>query len=189
MKKGGDPMKSLDEIIDESKDVREVKRALSVKMLENGLTPATVSVLLNVSVQYVRKWKVTYEAEGADGLLLGYQGGSSYLSERQGDAVVGWIKSHETLSIEALRDHLEGAYGIVYQSKQSYYDLLEAGGMSYHHSEKQNPKRDEAQVQARREAIKKTDTVLDRDPTRRGSGVAGGRMSSRVGRCLWHAVG
>ena len=148
-------MKSLDEMIDESKDVREVKRALSVKMVEHGLTPATVSVLLNVSVQYVSKWKVTYEAVGVDGLLLGYQGGSSYLSESERDAVVGWIKSHETLSIEALRDYLEGTYGIVYQSKQSYYDLLDAGGMSYHHSEKRNPKRDEAQVQARRAEIKK----------------------------------
>ena len=148
-------MKSLDEMIDESKDVREVKRALSVKMVEHGLTPATVSVLLNVSVQYVSKWKVTYEAVGVDGLLLGYQGGSSYLRESERDAVVGWIKSHETLSIEALRDYLEGTYGIVYQSKQSYYDLLDAGGMSYHHSEKRNPKRDEAQVQARRAEIKK----------------------------------
>jgi transposase len=148
-------MKSLDEMIDESKDVREVKRALSVKMVEHGLTPATVSVLLNVSVQYVSKWKVTYEGVGVDGLLLGYQGGSSYLSESDRDTVVGWIKSHETLSIEALRDYLEGTYGIVYQSKQSYYDLLDAGGMSYHHSEKRNPKRDEAQVQARRAEIKK----------------------------------
>ena len=38
-------------------------------------------------------------------------------------------------------------------SKQSYYELLDAGGMSYHRSEKRNPKRDEAQVLARREEI------------------------------------
>jgi hypothetical protein len=34
-------MNSLDEIIKESKDVREVKRALSVKMVEEGLPPAS----------------------------------------------------------------------------------------------------------------------------------------------------
>lgn len=68
---------------------------------------------------------------------------------------MGWINSHDTLSIEALRDHLESRYGVVYQSKQSYYDLREAGGMSYHQSEKANPKRDEDQVQARREELKK----------------------------------
>ena len=69
--------------------------------------------------------------------------------------MVDWIKGHDTLTVEALRDYLEDIYGLVYQSKQSYYDLLEAGEMSYHHSEKVNPKRDEAQVQARREEIKK----------------------------------
>jgi hypothetical protein len=51
-------MNSLDEIINGSLDVREVKRALSVKMVESGLTPAAVSELLNVSLQYISKWKV-----------------------------------------------------------------------------------------------------------------------------------
>ena len=148
-------MESLDEMISESRDAREVKRALSVKMLKNGLSATVVSELLNVSLQYVSKWKVIYEAEGSDGLGLGYQGSESYLTEQERSAVVAWIKSQETLSVEQVRDYLEVEYGIVYQSKQSYYDLLEAGGMSYHKSQKQNPKRDEAQVQARREEIKK----------------------------------
>jgi len=68
---------------------------------------------------------------------------------------VDWIGGQETLSVEALRDYIEEQYGVVYRSKQSYYELLEAGGMSYHRSEKHNPKRDEAQVLARREEIKK----------------------------------
>jgi len=38
--------------------------------------------------------------------------------------------------VEALRDYIEEQYGVVYRSKQSYYELLEAGGMSYHRSEK-----------------------------------------------------
>ena len=63
--------------------------------------------------------------------------------------------THETVTVEEVRDYIEEHYGVVYQSKQSYYDLLEAGGMSYHRSEKGNPKRDEAQVLARREEIKK----------------------------------
>ena len=61
--------------------MREVKRALSVKMVEQGLSPAQVSALLNVSLPYVSKWKGIYEAEGAVGLRLGYQGGTSYLSD------------------------------------------------------------------------------------------------------------
>jgi putative transposase len=149
-------MQSLDEIISESSDVREVKRALSVKMLQNGLSATAVSALLKVSVQYVSKWKVKYEAEGAGGLAVGYVGSKSYLSEQERNATIAWIKGQATLSVEQVRDYVEAEYEVVYQSKQSYYDLLEAGGMSYHKSEKQNPKRDEQQVQERREAIKKS---------------------------------
>ncbi len=43
-------MTSLDEIITESKDVREVKRALSVKMLQQGIPAAKISMILNVSL-------------------------------------------------------------------------------------------------------------------------------------------
>jgi len=148
-------MESLDEIVNTSKDVREVKRALSVKMVTQGIAPATVSALLNVSPQDVSQWKGKYEEAGAAGLEVGYRGSESYLTPTQREAVVTWIAKHETLSVEAVRDHLEAEYGVMYQSKQSYYDLLEAGGMSYHKSQPPNPKRDEEQVQARREEIKK----------------------------------
>ena len=47
-----------------------------------------------------------------------------------------------------------------YRSKQSYYALLHAARQSYHRTQKSNPKRDEALVQARREEIKKTDLPL-----------------------------
>jgi len=148
-------MQDLDEIINEATDVREVKRALSVKMEGNGIAPAQICQVLNVSPQYVSKWKGQYEAEGATALRLGYRGSESYLSVEQREEIVQWIGAHETLTVEAVRDYVEEQYGVVYQSKQSYYDLLEAGGMSYHRSEKVNPKRDEAQVLVRREEIKK----------------------------------
>jgi putative transposase len=43
---------------------------------------------------------------------------------------------------------------VVYQSKQSYYDLLKAAGISWHRTEPVNPKRDEAKVLQKREEIK-----------------------------------
>jgi putative transposase len=151
----GQAMTTLDELINESTDPREVKRALSVKMVLTGWSSSVISTLLNVSIQYVSKWKIAYELNGANSLRLGYQGSESYLNEQQRNEIVDWISSHKTLDVEAVRDHIEANYGIVYQSKQSYYDLLTDGNMSYHRSEKQNPKRDEEQVQARREEIKK----------------------------------
>lgn len=59
------------------------------------------------------------------------------------------------MGLEAVRDYVEEQYGVVYRSKQSYYDFLEAGGMSDHRSEKHDPKRAEAQILARREELQK----------------------------------
>ena len=101
------------------------------------------------------KWKGQYEAGGGAVLRLGHRGSESYLRKEERHEILQWIGSHETVSVEAVRDYVEEQYGVVYHSKQSYYELLEAGGMSYHRREKKNPKRDEAQILARREEIKK----------------------------------
>ena len=132
-----------------------MKRAVSVKMRVQGFSPVQICQVLNVSLQYVSKWKGLYEAEGGAALRLGYRGSEGYLEERQRQAILRWIGARATVSVEALRDYIEEQYGVVYRSKQSYYELLDAGGMSYHRSEKDNPKRDEAQVLARRDEIKK----------------------------------
>lgn len=88
-------------------------------------------------------------------MRLAYQGKTSYLSSEQYLQVVAWIESHETLTLEAVRDYIESQYQVVYDSKQSYYDLLAAGGMSYHATTATNPKYDEGQVLEKREEIKK----------------------------------
>ena len=148
-------MHDIDEIINEARDAREVKRAVSVKMGQHGFSPAQICQILNVSLQYVSKWKGRYEAEGVAVLGVKYRGSEGYLREAERDELQQWIGEQETVSVEAVRDYVEERYGVVYHSKQSYYELLEAGGMSYHRSEKRNPKWDEAQILARREEIKK----------------------------------
>lgn len=148
-------MDDINEIINEAQDAREVKRAVSVKMSAQGFSPVQICQVLNVSLPYVSKWKGLYEAEGGAALRLGYRGSEGYLEDGQRQAILQWIGEQETVSVEGLRDYIEEQYGVGYRSKQSYYELLDAGGMSYHRSEKDNPKRDEAQVVARREEIKK----------------------------------
>ncbi len=148
-------MNTLDDMINDATDPRETKRALTVKMVQTGLSPHTIAHLLNVSEQYVSKWKIRYENEGVSGLRLAYRGKASYLTPAQRLQVVEWIKTHETITIEAVRDQLESQYGVVYGSKQSYYDLLSAGGMSYHQTLATNPNYDEAVVLEKRAAIKK----------------------------------
>jgi putative transposase len=145
----------LDKIINESLDAREVKRALSVKLVKAGEKPSKVSEWLNVSEAYISKWKGRYEESGAEELRMGYEGDAGYLSQAQREAVIGWIKSLERVSVEQVRDYIEANYQVVYRSKQSYYELLAAGGMSYHKSEKVNPKHNEEKVVAKREELKK----------------------------------
>lgn len=145
----------LDKIINESLDAREVKRALSVKLVQAGEKPSEVSGWLNVSEAYISKWKGRYEESGAEALRMGYTGDAGYLSQEQRREVIGWIKSLEQVSVEQVRDYIEEQYQVVYRSKQSYYELLDAGGMSYHKSEKVNPKRNEEKVVEKREELKK----------------------------------
>lgn len=148
-------MNTLDQIINDSNEAREVKRALAVKMQQNGIAPAQIAALLNVSEQFISKWKVRFEQFGASALRLAYTGSRSFLNDEPCEAVIGWISEQETLTIEQLAEHLERLYAVEYQSKQSLYELLSAGGMSWHKTEKQNPKRDDEQVKERREEIKK----------------------------------
>ena len=148
-------MTSLDEIISTSKDVREVTRALSVKMIPQGLSPSQISTLLNVSLQYISKWKVSYESSGVSALFVAYQGSQSYLTPEQKQEILQWIAQHTTLKIEDFICHIADTYQVVYQSKQSYYALLEEGGMSYHPSAAANPRHDTTRVLEKREEIKK----------------------------------
>lgn len=149
------PMAEVDEIINSSRDAREVKRALSVKMSFASLPVSQICELLGVSGPFVSKWRRIYQEQGAEGLRLGYQGGQSYLSPQQRALVLAWIAEQESPQVAHVRAYLEETVGVVYLSQQSYYALMHEAGLSYHKSEKVNPKRDPEQVQERREEIKK----------------------------------
>jgi putative transposase len=148
-------MDKLTQFIEETRDVRELKRAVSVKLREGGMSTEAVGEVLHVPARTVRGWYQRYGREGVEGLRVQYRGSESYLSVEQRQEMEDWLGAQETITVEAVRDELEARYGIVYQSKQSYYDLMEASGLSYHCTEKGNPKRQEAQVLERREEIKK----------------------------------
>jgi transposase len=156
-------MSRLAELSEETKDARELKRALSGKMVQSGMAATQVGELLQVTPQYVRKWQRRYETEGGEALRMGYRGSEGYLRGEQRQEVEEWIGTHETVRVEEVRDYMAEQYGVVYRSKQSYYEVLEAGGMSYPCTEPGNPKHDDVQVVERREEIKKTGAAVGRD--------------------------
>ena len=147
-------MLKLEEIID-SPEGREIERAIAVKMVLRGFKTKDICGLLEVSDSFVSKWKTIYENEGANGLRLHYQGGTGFLTESQRDELFFHLRGKPHYSVEELRDWIERRYGVVYQSKQSYYDLLKEAGLSWHQTQAINPKRDEGQVALKREEIKK----------------------------------
>jgi transposase len=145
----------LDEYIEGIKDVRELKRALSIKISRNGYKGTEIKKMLNVSEQYVSKWNKKYEEGGVEALRLGYEGRERYLSTEEKKEVLSWIGKQKHLQVTKLEEHIAEKYGVVYSSQTSYYELLKEGGMSYHRSGKVNPKRNEEQVLKKREEIKK----------------------------------
>lgn len=148
-------MSDLENVIINSTDVREVKRAIAVKMDEDGLKPASACKILKVSTAFVSKWKILYKNKGAECLRSGYKGSKGHLSESQKAEIIKYIEKQEHMCVEELRDYIEGKYGVLYKSKQSYYDLLKSGGLSWHKSQKRNPGRNWEKVLLKREKIKK----------------------------------
>lgn len=164
-------MKDLDDFLAEC---CECKRALAVKLDLLDYSSALIEDLLGVSGSFIRKWRKQYEQYGIDRLYLHYQGSQGYLSSKERTEVIAFLKTKDYYSVEALRDYIDEQYAVVYQSKQSYYDLLHEAHISWKKTEKSNPARDEATVLAKREALKKTECPSRGDCIGRPGGIHGG---------------
>ncbi len=49
--------------------------------------------MLGVSEFFVGYWKKIFKTQGVEGIKLGYKGSQGYLTERQTDVVVEWLKN------------------------------------------------------------------------------------------------
>lgn len=127
----------LKEVMESGKPL-EIKRAMSVKMSLRGDAEKDIANLLEVSVQFVRKWKGIYLTEGAKGILLKYKGSEGYLSREEKFKVIEYIKQHEHIELEVLVNYIFETYGVEYNSKKSYYDLLHEAGKSWKKTEQWN---------------------------------------------------
>jgi putative transposase len=134
----------------EKRDSREYRRGLAVKLALQGYLYEAICEMLDVTVGYISQAKKSYERAGTAGLLLKYQGSQPYLSSEERDAVISWIQAQKEWSVEALHEYIETTYGIVFQSRQSYYQLLNDSGMSYKQSERTHPKHNPEQVEAKK---------------------------------------
>jgi len=132
------------------RDSREYRRGLAVKLSLEGWTYHTISAILGCTIGFVSQSKQAYETAGTAGFVLKYRGARPLLSADQHDAVIAWLEAQQQWSLLAVREHIQTTYGVVYESDQSYYDLLHEANISYKKAQATNPKRDEAKIAAKK---------------------------------------
>lgn len=132
---------TLDEFLATVRDAREYKRALVVQLCERGQRAADVARLLQVSEAFISTCRKRYAADGVASFALGYQGGTSFLSADERAEVLSWIAAQERPNVRGLYTYLKDTFGVVYESRQSYYNLLKAAGLSHKQIQARNPKK------------------------------------------------
>ncbi len=144
-------VEELQGFISQHREAREVRKALALKLVYQNYGYVEIGKILEVSIGSISGWKQAYELDGLEGLQLQHRGRISYLSAQQREEVLSWLQSQDCWEIGELEYHLADDYDVVYESKQSYYDLFEAAGMSWKKTTQLNPKADPQAV-----AVKKT---------------------------------
>jgi putative transposase len=137
----------------ENRDSREYRRALAVKLALQGYLYETISDMLDVTPGFVSQSKKAYETQGTAGLTLKHKGSQPYLSAEERQAVIDWLKNEQEWSVERLHAYIETNYGVVFQSRQSYYQLLADAQITYKQAQRINPKRDPMSVAAKKKKL------------------------------------
>ena len=148
-------VEELKAFISKERDGRQVKKALAVKLLYQGYGYESTTQILDVSLGALSNWKQAYEEEGLEGFRPHHKGRKSYLSSGQKEEVLQWLQQKDIWTIGELEHYLASVYDVVYESKQSYYDLFAAAGMSWKKTSKVNPKADPEQVTAKKAEIQR----------------------------------
>ncbi len=143
----------LTQFIGSKPEARELKRALAVKMALQGTLYAKITELVGMHKTCITTWKQKFEAEGIEGIRLGYRGAENYLTPEQRAEVITWLKTRDYWNIDELVSYLDEYYHVIYKSKQSYYQLLSLAKISWKKSQKTNPSHDPELVKKKREEI------------------------------------
>ena len=143
-------IKDLQGFIKKERDARQVKKALAVKLLYQGYKHEAIVQILEVAMGSITSWREKYESEGLAGFRPKHKGRKSYLSQEQREQVLNWLQSKKIWELSELGYHLASEYGVGYESKQSYYNLFDAAGISWKKTTKVNPKADAQEVAAKK---------------------------------------
>lgn len=132
----------LKDFIKSQPNEKEMKRALAVKLAEEDYKYRQISKILEVSVGFISKWKQAFLSGGLAALKSSYQGGKGYLTGCERRAVIEWLIEQKTWDISELEVELIERYDVVFQSRQSYYQLLKEARITWQKGEQTNPRQD-----------------------------------------------
>jgi len=147
-------MEDLEEFIKATKDARELKRALVVKLTLRGRPWKAVQQELDVSRSFISKWRSQYKQGGVNNLSVAYHGWDGYLTTEARTEILAWVKAQKVWDIQGLIVEVRQRYNVEYKSLQSYYALFAEAGISWKKVFPQNPRKDLEQVLIRRKALK-----------------------------------
>ncbi len=120
----------VNQFLRDTRDTRESRRALAVKMALRGTGYTEIVAVLQVSRPFISKWKRIYEEQGVAGFRIGYRGSTGALTPAQRAQTIAWLRDRHIWSLPALRAYLTDTFQVTYRSPQSYYNLLRAAGLS-----------------------------------------------------------
>lgn len=115
-----------------------------------------------MSVGSIAGWKQAYEQNGISGLRLNHKGRKSYLTSQQTEEILAWLQTKSCWELGELEYKLVFEYDVTYESKQSYYALFNAAGISWKKTTSVNPKADEDAVAAKKNRLKHSWQGTDR---------------------------
>lgn len=146
-KQKNDPhIQSLMGYLKNQHDGRKVKKALAVKLSYQGYGYEEIVTILGVSLGSVSNWRKAYEEKGLEGFEHHHNGRKSYLTKEEREEVKEWLEKKAIWTLNELECYLIEKYDVVYESRQSYYNLFEEAGYSWKKTSKVNPKADEEEV-------------------------------------------
>jgi transposase len=146
-------METLEKFIQNNPCPQELKRALAVRMVKQGLSYRQIAEFLAVSIGFISGCCRRYQAQGVEGLKLKYWGTQGYLNPEQKQQIYQWLNQKDYWTIEEVIAYIEDEYGVVYRSRQSYYTLLSEAGFSWKRSAPTHPDKDEEQVAQKKKEI------------------------------------
>lgn len=177
-------IKALKDFINSNPDARELKRALAVKLVLEGWAYRAIQESLGVSYGFISKWKTRFQARGIPGIKLAYKGRESFLTKEQIETVIDWLILQEHWDVSELEIYLIEQYEVVFQSPQSYYELLNKARISWQKGQQINPRQNPELVK------KRTQEIAEILESRRQEIEAGSLVVYLIDEChlLWNDV-